>query len=105
MPILIGKRQVCGLVEGLLTTLAVGPEHDPEEQDEQNQRMPGTDVIEVHAALPLLRRETQALQVGDRQEAIMQQVMQMPDLESRWDSPEVTRRILHLLEANPIGVE
>lgn len=47
----------------------------------------------------------EALQVGDRQEAIMQQVMQMPDLEARWDSPEVTRRILHLLEAHPIGVE
>nr|WP_088342265.1 NAD(P)/FAD-dependent oxidoreductase [Robiginitalea sediminis] len=51
------------------------------------------------------RPYVEALQVGDRQEAIMQQVMEMPDLESRWDSPEVTRRILHLLEANPIGVE
>lgn len=46
------------------------------------------------------RPYVEALEVGDRQEAIMKEVMKMPDLESRWDSPEVTERILELLETS-----
>ncbi|MDG1570769.1 NAD(P)/FAD-dependent oxidoreductase [Robiginitalea sp. M366] len=45
------------------------------------------------------RPYTEALAMGDQQEAIMREIMQMPDLETRWDSPEVTARILELLEA------
>jgi hypothetical protein len=30
----------------------------------------------------------------------MKEVMKMPDLESRWDQPEVTERMLELLEAS-----
>lgn len=49
------------------------------------------------------RPYAEALAMGDRQEAIMQQVMQMPDLENRWDSPEVTNRILELLDQQPVA--
>ncbi|MBC2839068.1 NAD(P)/FAD-dependent oxidoreductase [Robiginitalea sp. SC105] len=48
------------------------------------------------------RPYTEALRLGDRQESIMREVMQLPDLEKRWDSPEVTRRILELLEQQPV---
>jgi kynurenine 3-monooxygenase len=44
------------------------------------------------------RPYAEALKAGDRQEAIMEEVMKMPDLENRWDHPEVTERILELLE-------
>jgi kynurenine 3-monooxygenase len=44
------------------------------------------------------RPYAEALEIGDRQEAIMKEVMRMPDLENRWDQPEVTDRILHLIE-------
>jgi len=44
------------------------------------------------------RPYAEALKDGDRQEAIMKEVMKMPDLENRWDHPEVTERILELLE-------
>jgi kynurenine 3-monooxygenase len=43
----------------------------------------------------------EALEVGDQQEAIMREVMKMPGIEARWDSPEVTARILELLEHPP----
>lgn len=43
----------------------------------------------------------EALEMGDRQEAIMREVMKMPGIESRWDSPEVTARILELLDHLP----
>jgi kynurenine 3-monooxygenase len=45
------------------------------------------------------RPYAEALEMGERQEAIMREVLQMPDIENRWDSPEVTNRILELLEA------
>lgn len=48
------------------------------------------------------RPYAEALEIGDIQEAIMQEVLKMPDLESRWDSPEVTQRILDLLEERPV---
>ncbi len=44
------------------------------------------------------RPYAEALRVGDQQEAIMKEIMKLPDLQDRWDSPEVTRRILELLE-------
>ena len=43
----------------------------------------------------------EALEMGDRQEAIMREVMKMPGIESGWDSPEVTARILELLDHLP----
>ena len=43
----------------------------------------------------------EALEVGDQQEAIMREVMKIPGIETRWDSPEVTARILELLEHPP----
>ncbi len=49
------------------------------------------------------RPYAEALAMGDRQEAIMREVMQMPDLEKRWDSPEVTNRILELLDEQPVA--
>ncbi|MCO5724839.1 FAD-dependent oxidoreductase [Robiginitalea marina] len=39
----------------------------------------------------------EALEIGDQQEAIMKEIMQMPDLEARWDSLEVSNRMLELL--------
>ena len=47
------------------------------------------------------RPYAEALQVGDRQEAIMKEVMKMPDLENRWNRAEVIQRILALLEEAP----
>lgn len=43
------------------------------------------------------RPYAEALQLGDEQEAIMQQVMQLPNIESIWDSKEVEDKILALL--------
>jgi len=43
-------------------------------------------------------RYSEALQRGQRQEAIMQEVMQMPGIESKWDSEEVERMILERME-------
>lgn len=40
---------------------------------------------------------SEALAIGDRQESIMKEIMKMPNIHSRWDSPEVTDRILELL--------
>jgi kynurenine 3-monooxygenase len=39
----------------------------------------------------------EALIIGDRQEAIMQQVMKLTDIESKWDSEEVENTMLGLL--------
>ncbi|MEJ2162670.1 MAG: NAD(P)/FAD-dependent oxidoreductase [Robiginitalea sp.] len=44
------------------------------------------------------RPYAEALQIGDRQDAIMKEVMKMPGVEKQWDSPEVTQRILELLQ-------
>ena len=44
------------------------------------------------------RPYAEALRMGDRQEAIMKEVMKLPNLEVRWDSPEVSEMILRLLE-------
>ena len=43
------------------------------------------------------RPYTEALAVGDAQEEIMKEVMRIPDIESKWDSEEVERKILSLL--------
>ena len=48
------------------------------------------------------RPYTEALELGDQQERIMKEIMKMPDLEDRWDSEEVTQRILDLLSENPV---
>ena len=39
----------------------------------------------------------EALAIGDAQEGIMKQIMQMPNIEEKWDSQEVEQRILELL--------
>ena len=53
---------------------------------------PGTapSVVEAH-------HYTEALALGDAQEAIMKKVMQMPDIEKNWDSVAVEEKILSLL--------
>ncbi|MBT8285268.1 MAG: kynurenine 3-monooxygenase, partial [Flavobacteriaceae bacterium] len=43
------------------------------------------------------RSYAEALAIGDFQEAIMQEVMKMPDIEKEWQSIEVEDRILQLL--------
>lgn len=54
--------------------------------------------------LPLYSRVTfsldpysQALEVGDFQNQLMEEVLKMDDIEAKWDSPEVEERILELL--------
>jgi kynurenine 3-monooxygenase len=42
-------------------------------------------------------RYSKALSEGQRQQQIMDQVMAMPDIENRWDSPEVEKEILNRL--------
>ncbi len=44
-------------------------------------------------------RYSEALQSGKRQDDIMKQVMDRPDIESNWDSDEVMQRILEKIEA------
>ena len=44
------------------------------------------------------RPYAEALAIGDAQEVIMGEVMQMPDLASKWDSQEVEEKILGLLK-------
>ncbi|MEL6919347.1 MAG: NAD(P)/FAD-dependent oxidoreductase, partial [Bacteroidota bacterium] len=39
----------------------------------------------------------EALAIGDKQEAIMKKVMCLPDIETKWDSTEVEKKILGLL--------
>ncbi len=43
------------------------------------------------------RPYAEALAIGDVQEEIMKDVMQMPDIETKWDSAEVEQKILNLL--------
>ncbi len=43
------------------------------------------------------RPYSEALAIGDAQEAIMKQVMQLPDIEENWDSEEVELKMLELL--------
>lgn len=57
--------------------------------------------------LPLYSRVTfsdrpysEALAEGDRQKAIMDEIMQLPDIESKWDSEEVEKRISEFLMNN-----
>jgi kynurenine 3-monooxygenase len=42
-------------------------------------------------------RYSEALINGEKQQAIMDKIMQMPNIESKWDSPEVEQAILNLL--------
>ncbi len=42
-------------------------------------------------------RYSEALKEGQRQDAIMAEVMAMPDIEKRWDSDEVEKRMLELV--------
>ncbi|NJX17031.1 FAD-dependent oxidoreductase, partial [Tamlana crocina] len=42
----------------------------------------------------------EALKIGDRQAAIMDEVMQIPEIEQKWNSPEVENKILKLLKNN-----
>ncbi|MCL6268047.1 FAD-dependent oxidoreductase [Flagellimonas myxillae] len=44
------------------------------------------------------RPYAEALAIGDEQEMIMKEVMQLPEIESKWDSKEVENKILELLE-------
>ncbi len=39
----------------------------------------------------------EALEIGDIQEGIMQQILQLPNIEDRWNSEEVEQKILELL--------
>ena len=55
--------------------------------------------------LPLYSRVTfsyrpyaEALAIGDRQKAIMSQVMLIDNIEDKWDSPQVEAKILELLK-------
>ncbi len=43
------------------------------------------------------RPYSEALAIGDRQEEIMQEVMKLPGIASKWDSLEVEDAILELL--------
>ncbi len=43
------------------------------------------------------RPYSEALAIGDQQEKIMQEVMELPNIEDKWDSVEVEERILSLL--------
>ncbi|WP_222983547.1 FAD-dependent oxidoreductase [Flagellimonas meishanensis] len=43
------------------------------------------------------RPYAEALAIGDGQEAIMREIMRMPEIESKWDSKEVEDRMLELL--------
>lgn len=55
--------------------------------------------------LPLYSRVTfsyrpysEALEIGDRQKAIMDEVMQIDGIENKWNSPEVEQKIIELLK-------
>ncbi len=43
------------------------------------------------------RPYAEALAIGDRQEAIMHEIMQVANIADKWDSPEIERKILALL--------
>ena len=40
----------------------------------------------------------EALRIGDRQRAIMDEIMELPDIEKNWDSPEVEKKIISRLK-------
>jgi len=40
---------------------------------------------------------SQALEVGDFQNQLMEEVLKMDNIEAKWDSPEVEEKILELL--------
>ncbi len=42
-------------------------------------------------------RYSEALKAGEKQEAIMQQIMQIPGIETKWDSQEVENKLLSLI--------
>ncbi|WP_077403670.1 FAD-dependent oxidoreductase [Cellulophaga omnivescoria] len=44
------------------------------------------------------RPYAEALALGDAQEAIMKKIMQLPNIEEKWDSDEVTNKIIELLK-------
>jgi len=44
------------------------------------------------------RPYTEALAIGDKQKAIMDKVMTLPNIEKKWDSEEVEQKILELLQ-------
>jgi len=46
------------------------------------------------------RPYAEALAIGDRQEAIMQEILKISNIESNWDSKEVEYKILELLKEN-----
>lgn len=46
-------------------------------------------------------RYSDALKRGNKQEAIMQEVMRMPDIETKWESEEVEKMILNKLSLHP----
>ncbi len=46
------------------------------------------------------RPYSEALEIGDRQEAIMKKIMELPDIEGEWDSEFVSQSILTLLSGN-----
>jgi kynurenine 3-monooxygenase len=59
--------------------------------------------------LPLYSRVTfsfrpyaEALAIGDRQKAIMEEIMRIDGIESKWDSEEVEQRIIGLLKSDTI---
>jgi len=63
-----------------------------------------------NAWLPLYSRVTfsfrpysEALAIGDMQEKIMQQIMQLPDIGDKWDSLEIENKILELLQSQPLS--
>lgn len=43
------------------------------------------------------RPYAEALAIGDEQERIMQEIMKLPDIETKWDSDEVEKKMLSLL--------
>jgi kynurenine 3-monooxygenase len=46
-------------------------------------------------------RYSDALSRGYKQEAIMQEVMKMPDIETKWESEEVEKMILNKVSSQP----
>ncbi len=45
----------------------------------------------------------EALAIGDEQEALMAKIMDIPNIETLWDSPEIEKKMLSLLDEFPIG--
>jgi kynurenine 3-monooxygenase len=46
------------------------------------------------------RPYAEALAIGDAQNAIMEEVLRIDNIESKWDSIEVEQKILELLQLN-----